>query len=187
MDELGLIGEVEDQGAELTLAEVTGWSSTAGYRLKFPGQTAGSQKYYKRLSPEAGSALVGKRVVVLKQSGSYVVLGALSDEATYDTSTISQIATAGNGWTITAAHYAQFGKVAMVELHVATTNDVTITTSDPIATMVTGKRPVCHSSAQVWLSTTKVAVVDANGQVRMTAGTISSGSSYAILASYLLP
>ena len=60
--------------AEFFLATVSSVASD-GVHFVLDGQTAATQKGYKRL--QTGQSLAaGARVVVMKQSGTYIVLGA---------------------------------------------------------------------------------------------------------------
>ena len=74
MDEFALIENNPD--VEIYLATVTEYS-LSGVRIKLDGQDEAMTKRYKMLRTTRHLE-VGDRVVVLKISGSYVVLGAVS-------------------------------------------------------------------------------------------------------------
>lgn len=75
MDEL-IISDSEMQGAEFYLATITGWNNTSGVKFQIDGQEE-TQKGYKQMLM-CRPLKVGSRVVVMKYSGSYVVLGEIS-------------------------------------------------------------------------------------------------------------
>lgn len=70
------IAEREKSNAEFYLATVTSRTS-AGLRIKLDGQDSGSTKAYSQMYT-CRSLQVGDRVVVMKQSGTYIVLGMIS-------------------------------------------------------------------------------------------------------------
>ena len=63
-------------GAEVLLATVYSVGS-GGVRLTLDGQTYATRKWYKVLSSASYSPTAGDRVMVVKMSGTYVVIGAL--------------------------------------------------------------------------------------------------------------
>lgn len=174
--------------ADFCCATVTEVTST-GIRILVDGETEPTNKVYKQIS-SARSIETGDRVVAMLQNGTYIILGTIGypgDMSTVINRTIAEIAVAATGWNITSAVYAQWGKVAMLSMNISSTEQVTITASDPIATVAAGKRPAVDASARVWLSTSHAAVIRASGNVLMTAGTIAANSGYTLLATYLLP
>ena len=182
--------------SELSLATVISSNSTNGTAyIQFDGMTGSSGKAYKALS-SAFPLEVGSRVVVMKQSGTYVVLGKISGASVFpismggsgqsqvdSTSVISDIATAGANITLSFAYYSQWGKIAMIEINATATAN--ISSGSVIFTLVSGKRPALESSAQVWLSTSLTSVIRQNGEV-LLGGNLSSGNAATILAVYLL-
>lgn len=115
-----------------------------------------------------------------------IAQGGTGNTGVYTTSTISDIVTAGSGFSITSAFYAQWGKLAMVEFTAKTTQEVTLTTATPVATLVTGKRPASDAIARVWLSTSRSAVITQAGNLLTNAGTISANSEFTFISTYLL-
>lgn len=99
----------------------------------------------------------------------------------------ANIATAGAGFTITSAFYYSWGKLATLWLGLKTTAAKTVTVSDTIATIVSGKRPALVAPVQVWVSTQYAAVIQSSGVMNMNAASLSSGASLTFVAVYLLP
>lgn len=67
---------------EFYIATVTARSDD-GYQIQFAGESAATSKYYKSAAgATTPAALVGSRVVVMKQSGTYVILGKIDDPGT---------------------------------------------------------------------------------------------------------
>lgn len=78
MDEL--IQSKKGTNVEFYLGEVTSYT-IGGVKVRLDGEESGMNKQYKML--KTGKPLVvGDRVVVMKMSGSYVILGALDKPAT---------------------------------------------------------------------------------------------------------
>lgn len=63
--------------AEFYLATVTWGDSSEGLQIKLDGETSGSTKYYKILQTGREPPTVNDRVLVMKLSGTYVVLGKI--------------------------------------------------------------------------------------------------------------
>ena len=74
--------------------------------------------------------------------------GGTGDTGTSATTTASSVVTAGSGFTIDSASYAQWGKLAMVYI-VFKKNATAITqaTNISLGTMVSGKRPKFRAPA----------------------------------------
>lgn len=68
--------ENEEQNAEFYLATITSWTNAGGVKFQIDGQEA-TQKGYKQMLM-CRPLQVGSRVVVMKYSGSYIVLGEIS-------------------------------------------------------------------------------------------------------------
>lgn len=71
-----LPGEKPASAQQFYLATIAAWSSSAGATLIFDGQETATTKRYKRLVNGATPA-AGDRVLVLKMSGTYVILGKI--------------------------------------------------------------------------------------------------------------
>lgn len=74
MDEI-----TKDKGekTEFFLATVTTWDNTKGVKFTLDGQSEPTQKWYKMMLM-CRPLKTGSRVVVMKQSGTYIVLGEIS-------------------------------------------------------------------------------------------------------------
>lgn len=94
------------------------------------------------------------------------------------TSTVSQIATAASGFTITGASFTQWGRMATVYVTVRNTNALNAgTLYNPIATLVSGKRPLEYAPASLGTG----AAIYGNAQLN-TNGNIGFRPSVAINA-----
>lgn len=87
MDELLILPDEEpvgqgDHSAEFFIATV-GDLTSDGITLIFDGATEPTTKRFKSIANGRGSASAGQRVVVMKQSGTYIVLGALTKGQLY--------------------------------------------------------------------------------------------------------
>jgi hypothetical protein len=199
LDENLFLTAMESQsGSDLMLATIVSADSSAGTaQIQMDGTSGSSGKAYKALR-SAWPLTTGDRVVLMKQSGTYVILGKIGNAAALPislggsgqtgssiTTTIAQIATAGTNMTITRASFYQWGKLAMLEINGAAT--ATVSGGSVIFTLVSGKRPALNSSAQVWLSTSNTSVVKPNGEITLAGSGLSSGAGVTIMACYLLP
>lgn len=63
--------------AEFLLGTVTAVSQTNGIRIQLDGQDAAMSKYYKMLASGGNVPETGARVVVMKHSGTYIVMGKI--------------------------------------------------------------------------------------------------------------
>ena len=63
--------------AEFLLGTVTEVSQENGLRIRLDGQDAAMSKYYKMLNTGADAPGTGDRVVVMKHSGTYIVMGRI--------------------------------------------------------------------------------------------------------------
>lgn len=199
MDEnIFLTDQATRPSSDLMLATIVSASSSAGtVQIQLDGTNGSSGKAYKALR-SAWPLTAGDRVVLMKQSGTYVILGKIGNAAALPislggsgqtgsskTTTIAQIATAGTNMNITGATFYQWGKLAMLAIDGKATD--AISGGSTIFTVVSGKRPALNSSAQVWLSTSNTAVVKINGEITLAGSGLSSGGAVTILACYLLP
>ncbi len=108
--------------------------------------------------------------------------GGTGQEETGSTDTVSEIAEAASGCSITTAQYAYWGKVAMLRLTVKKTAAVSSGTTT-LCTLVEGKRPKYMAHAQWrWNSG---ASVSTTGAVQVN-GAISVNASITICATYIL-
>lgn len=66
------------QNAEFFLATVSSGDATNGYKLQFAGESSARNKSYQMMKNGSVSTYAsGTRVVVMKMSGTYIVLGRL--------------------------------------------------------------------------------------------------------------
>lgn len=70
--------EKQNNAAEFYLATVTTWSNADGVKFIIDGQTNPTQKSYKMMLM-CRPLKTGARVVVMKQSGTYIVLGEIAN------------------------------------------------------------------------------------------------------------
>lgn len=220
-------GDTQDQPENLILATVAGVYAD-GLSLIPDDQTEATQKHYKFLASAYPAPAAGDRVVVMKMSGTYVVMGALGGSGSLPaantvfagpasgdpaaaafrslvaadlpvvpiekggtgqtglitTSTVSDILVPASGFSISWAHYVQFGKVAIVSAVIAVNAEVTTTAWTTWATIVPGKRPPFIVASQ--LTRTTYCQVYSTGEIKVS-GTVSAGTSYNFSATYLLP
>lgn len=113
-----------------------------------------------------------------------VAQGGSGNTGTVATTTISDIITAGTGFSITSAAYYTWGKLAMINIH-ATVN--TATTSGAwhlVGTLISGKRP----ANTIFTSELNKALnaLYSNGQLNVW-GEWASGKKFEFSAVYLLP
>lgn len=116
--------------------------------------------------------------------------GGSGQTGVYITQEASEIATGAEGWNVTSAAYCQWGKLAMVQINIYTTQEVTVSNDTTIAQIASGKRPVTTSSTQVWLSSTYHALITTNGDLhigRSGSATLAADYGFTFLAAYLLP
>ena len=74
MDEQGRKEQTQN-GAEFFLATVVSYNYNTGVKIRLDGQEEAMTKSYKRLNTTSYSA--GQRVLVIKLSGTYIVLGRI--------------------------------------------------------------------------------------------------------------
>ncbi len=177
---------------DFVMATVTSVTAS-GICILVDGESEPTSKAYKQLITEHYLA-VGDRVIAMLQNGTYVVLGTIGVQGqgsgVYHTQNAAEVATGAEGWNATAVDYWQWGKLAMLQITMRTTQEVTITTDSTIGTLVAGKRPATTSSAQVWLSTAYTAIISSTGALRIgrnTSTTVAADYGVTIMATYLLP
>lgn len=142
-----------DHSVELFLATV-GSSNSSGVTLQFDGAAAATTKRFKCIGTRPGA---GDRVAVLKQSGTYIVLGAISaaggGSGSIYTEVISEICSSSSDFTVTQAKYNQNGGVASIFIKGKWTRTTASTGWITVCTMVSGKRPAFEAAARAWLNT----------------------------------
>lgn len=189
MDEFGKFGIQAQDGSskapetEFYIATVAGIGS-GGARLLFAGANSATEKYYPCLN--SASLADGMRVAVMKQSGTYIILGGISGGtgSTEVITDLSQIATAKTGFVLTLGRYAQWGKLAMLYLQFKPTTPITTAQEFQVATMVEGKRPPFNAPANYWAN--NGGEITADGVVWAYGTATSTTSTYTIFSTYLL-
>ena len=173
--------------AQLYLASVAAYNSTQNTcRLLFPGESSASSKYYKCLSSASGLS-AGDRVVVMKHSGTYVVIGKIGSssggESVNIDTTPSNFVSAGTGVSVTSdSRFATCGKVAMLLLTFKVNSSVS--GGSTIATLKSGKRPALFADAQLWAG--RGAYINQNGAIIANETLSASSSTLWIFSTFLL-
>lgn len=108
--------------------------------------------------------------------------GGTGQEATGNTTTVSEIAIAEAGCTISTAQFAYWGKVAMLRLVVKKSAAVSSGTTT-LCTLLSGKRPR-YNAGGVWAWNNGAQITTA-GKVQVN-GAISANANLTILATYIL-
>lgn len=183
MDEILLpsgIGEIDRP--EFLLATIAS-TSNSGITLIFDGQTAASQKAYKNIS-NMDPYKVGDRVVVMKLSGTYVILGSLKTSAypVYTTTSVSNIITAGSGFSITNATYYRYGRMAQLYVKASATSASSSASWKTVGTVSDGRRPVAN--ILMLELNDHVNCLYSDGDLKVY-GTYSSGASFEFSATYI--
>lgn len=191
-------------GQDVRLASVYSVDTeNASVRLLLDGTDTPTQKSYKALS-SAWPLAKDDRVIVLKMSGTYVVVGkigaaddpdpdpdpptgilAIENGGTGDSglvyeSTAANIITAGTNVTINSAYYVKWGKVAQVQVYFTLSSASTFVI---LGNVVEGKRPKVTSFGG---TTGGTATLYFGGDIYIN-GSFSANTRYAMGVTYLLP
>lgn len=180
MDEDIVVNDGEIGKAEFFLATVMDVRTvTKDVQICLDGDDARMTKWYKTA---CGSVPVGSRVVVMKISGTYVILGAIN-ETTYKTD-IQNVATAESGIVFRNGGYvARWGKVAMLYLRFGITTTFS-STAKKLITLNNGWRPAIDSDAQYWAG--NGGFIDTYGGAWARGGASDTSGTYALYATYIL-
>lgn len=108
--------------------------------------------------------------------------GGSGQEGTSATATVSEVATAASGCTVSTAQFASWGKVASIRLIIKKNAAVSSGTTT-LATVAAGKRPRYSVSAQ-W-GWGKQGQITSAGAVQVN-GAISAGENITLLATYVM-
>ncbi len=128
-----------------------------------------------------------RKVLGLGTNGAFpitIAQGGTGQTGLITTYTISDIATAASGFTITWGAYAQFGKVAFCSLQIRVDTAVTTNNWITLATIKAGKRPAVYSAISCTMTT--YSGIEESGEIQVS-GTFSAGSVFTLSATYLLP
>lgn len=144
--------------SNLLLAIISEVFENGTVSLILDGMQTATQKAYKTLA-SAWPLEAGDRVVVMKQSGTYVVLGPIGsggsssdvlpienggtgDSGVTVISTISEIITPSTGVTISSARLAKWGKLAMLNVTFQSSSSTSLDTSMiSVGRLLDGLRP----------------------------------------------
>ena len=142
-----------DHSVEMFLATVDS-STSSGVTLIFDGASEATTKRFKCVGTRPSA---GARVAVLKQSGTYIVLGTISAAGggggSYYTETISDILTQSSDFTVTEAKYNQNGGAASIFIKGKWTRTTSSSGWITVCTLVSGKRPKFEAAARAWMDT----------------------------------
>lgn len=202
MDENVFLADQADEASRsmLRLATVVSADSAAGTALiQFDGTSGSSGKAYKALG-SAWPLAQNDRVVVMKQSGSYLVLGKIGGRSALpinqggtgqteveSETTVGDVLSAATGWSVTSVDYKQWGKLAMLNVWATNSSAISANTTSQIATINSGKRPATSAPVQVWLSATNRAVLQSDGSLSIRGSSqISAETSFTFMTVYLL-
>lgn len=166
---------------EFFIATVSAYNPASGCQIILPGEAAATSKWYKTIN---GGADTGARVVVMKQSGTYIVLGPLSGEAIYYTDTIADIVTAATGITITDARFAQAGRTAQLSITFRPTTAITTAKNFKVGTLATGKTPPMSSPLIYYPD--YLGYITGGGGIYVYGKATSTSGSYNLYATYIL-
>jgi len=194
-------------GQDVRLASVYSVDTeNASVRLLLDGTDTPTQKSYKALS-SAWPLAEDDRVIVLKMSGTYVVVGKIGaadapdpgpdpdpptgilpienggtgDSGLVYESTVANIITAGTNVTINSAYYVKWGKVAQVQVYFSLSSASTFVI---LGNVVEGKRPKVTSFGGTTAGGT--ATLYFGGDIYIN-GSFSANTRYAMGVTYLLP
>ena len=130
-----------------------------------------------------------RKALGLGSNGAFPILisqGGTGQTAIESTSTVSDIATAETGYTITAASFIKWGKVAQANVSIRKTAAVTEDANLHIATLISGKRPAGRCGAVATNASISYAYVEPNGEVHVR-GTVAANTTIGVYFTYLLP
>ncbi len=184
MDDLVLEEDLPGTGAEFYLATVV-TNNSGKIKIKLDGQESAMTKYFNSM---CGPIAADTRVVVMKHSGSYVVLGPVAnpDMTTFAINTASDIITLESGFTAASCWYVQWGKVAMLFMNINVSSAITGTGSHKLGNMVAGKRPRVGTFLLSYSHTLPGYINPGpNGDVWFT-GSMATGTNYYMYSTYIL-
>lgn len=174
-----------DHSAEFYLATVVSNSNDGKMKIKLDGQDSAMTKWFHSM---CGLVPSNTRVVVMKQSGTYVVLGPVSnaDMTSFAFSTASDIITLEEGFTAASCWYVQVGKVAMLFMNINVTSAITGTGTHKLGYMKSGKRPRVGTFLLSY-SHTRPGYInpDPDGDVWFV-GSMATGTNYYMYSTYIV-
>ena len=204
MNNLFLLEQEPVQRSEFLLATIATADSASGtVTMILDGMTSAMQKSYKTLSG-AWPLEVGDRVVVMKMSGTYVVIGKIGSasspsdilpianggtgqSAVETETTLANIMSAGTNVTISSVSFSKWGKIAMLAGQFSRSTDQSLDTgSVTVGTLVEGKRPATTGMFAFTDYGLGTGVVWSTGGIWVY-GKYTANSSKRFSAIYLLP
>lgn len=171
--------------AEFYLATVTAWDNSTGVQIQLDGESAAMTKPYKMVLACMPPA-VNDRVVVMKLSGTYVILGKIGkpNADVYFSSTFSDFAEASADFTVTGANLVISGRVASLWIGGTWNKTVSSSSTETVAfTLKNGFRPRVTSLARAWRNPN--AILSWNGNMIYT-GTFNQGDGFTFLATFII-
>lgn len=191
-------GGTQDQPEKLILATVAGVYSD-GLSLIPDDQAEATQKHYKYLASAYPAPAAGDRVVVMKMSGTYIVMGSLGESgpapilpiskggtgqaATTKTRDQTGIVTMETGFTLGEFSLTKWGNVVQVYFSVIS-NDGTSTGSRVVGTFSEAFCPMGHILLTPY-TTSRVGYISQNGAISIN-GILAPSQEYFYSATYLL-
>lgn len=179
-----------------SIGVIRGVNTTAGYNgVQMFATNGSSENSLILLVDSSGNRSIGvsdaavwrKALGLGQANGNYPVLisqGGTSSTGTSSISTVSQIATAASGYTITSAQYFQWGKVAQIRISVKC-NTASSASSVQICTLVSGKRPAANITLNAGINPR--AFVNASTGACTLYSTTTANTTYEITGTFILP
>lgn len=167
----------------LTAYQTVNGSNVANYVLM--GVSPTGDALVQLSSPSAWRTALG-----LGTSGAFpltIAQGGTGSTGVDAESTISNIITAASGFTIIAANYRQWGKIAQIYFQARKAEAQTTAASMTLGTVVTGKRPVLLCSVVCADSSTITTAFLSAAGVVTASGTWAANGVKTFVATYLLP
>lgn len=155
-----------------------------GVRLLFAGDGGATTKYYKCLN--SASISIGQRVVVMKISGTYVVLGTIgggSGDVEIITNTSDIFSSITSGFTVSSPRLARYGKIAMFTTLITASTAGDTTNWKTWATLKDGNRPCIQTLANCQATT--YCIIGTDGTIKFSLKE-SADYQYRISATYIL-
>lgn len=186
MDEV--LRQKEDAGgqAEFYLGTVVAWSNSTGVQIRLDGQDSAMTKRYKMLLMSQPPPKVGARVVVMKQAGTYIVLGEIgkpnADE--FYSTTLSDFLTASEAFNTTGGSIVISGRVATIYVNGKWTRSESSTSAETtVFTLKSGYRPRITTAARAWRNAN--AILYYSGEMKFT-GAFTENAGATFMATYII-
>lgn len=172
--------------AEFYLGTVVAWSNSTGVQIRLDGQDSAMTKRYKMLMMSQPPPKVGARVVVMKQSGTYIVMGEIGNPNAdvFYSSTLSTFLTASEAFNATGGSIVVSGRVAEIYVNGIWTRTVSSTSAETTAfTLKSGYRPRITTAARAWRNAN--AILYYSGEMKFT-GAFTEGGGATFMATYII-